>query len=89
MKELTIEYMTALLIHEMSKRKENKLEGDEDSKAKGKIHFGVQMSRRATIVTRRAHIARFCYKILKKEKREKECKQNTNEDDDYAFATQH
>lgn len=67
-KELTIEYVTALLMHEMSKRKEKKLKGNKDSKAKGEIHLGVKMSRHATIVARRATLHVFARKFLKKSK---------------------
>jgi len=61
-KELTIEYITALLMHEMSKRKEKKLKGNKYFKAKGEIHLGVKMSRRATIVARRATLHLFATK---------------------------
>ena len=70
-KELTIEYVTALLMHEMSKRKEKKLKGNKDSKAKGEIHLGVKMSRHATIVARRATLHVFARIFFKKKQGEK------------------
>ena len=88
MKELTMEYVTARLMHEMSKRKEKEPQGEEvalvSRQSKGgdpRLRQGVKT---CFYCGKPGHIARFCYKAKNKEK---ESANNAKVEDEFAFAT--
>jgi len=93
MKELTMEYVTARLMHEVSKRKEKEPQGDDAAmmlrQGKAGNSFprqGGQGARTCFYCGKPGHIARFCYKAKNKER---ENAKNAKDDDDYAFAARH
>ena len=87
-KELTMEYVTARLMHEMSKRKEKEPQGD-DAAMVARQSKPVYPPLRQGVRTcfhcgKPGHIARFCYKAKGKEK---ESANNAKVEDEFAFAT--
>ncbi len=93
MKELTMEYVTARLMHEVSKRKEKEPQGDDAAmmlrQGKAGNSFprqGGQGGRTCFYCGKPGHIARFCFKAKNKER---ENAKNAKDDDDYAFAMRH
>ena len=89
-KALTMEYVTACLMYNMSKGRRKNPKGTMPQwcfiKAKRSIHLGAKTSRRATIVANWSALHVFCYKV-------KNMKQNngnnTGDGDDYTFAMQY
>ena len=76
MKELTMEYVTARLMHEMSKKKEKEPQGDDaamvSKQGKGGFSSTRKDSRTCFHCGKTNHIARFCFKAKNKEKEKKE-----------------
>jgi hypothetical protein len=88
MKELTMEYVTARLMHEMSKRKEKELQGEDVAMVARKNKAGDPRLRQGVKTCfycgKPGHIARFCYKAKNKDK---ESANNAKVEDEFAFAT--
>ena len=91
MKELTMEYVTTRLMHEMSKRKEKEPQGDDaamvSKQGKGGNSSSRKESRTCFFCGKTGHIARFCFKAKNKEKEKESANKAKEEDEDYAFAT--
>ena len=90
MKELTMKYVTARLMHEMSKHKEKELQGKDVAMVSRQSKAGDPPSRRGVNTCLHCdqpdHIARFCYKTKNKKR---ENANNVQDKDEFAFATQH
>ena len=88
MKELTMEYVTARLMHEMSKRKEKEPQGEDVAMVARQSKAGDPRLRQGVKTCfycgKPGHIARFCYKAKNKEK---ESANNAKVEDEFAFAT--
>ena len=86
MKELTMDYVTMRLMHEMSKRKEKEPQGEDVAMVlrqnKGDNSFPRQGAKSCFYCGKPGHIARFCYKAKNKEQ---EQTKNAKDDDDYTF----
>jgi transposase InsO family protein len=89
--ELTMDFVTARLMHEMSKRKEKEKEpqGDDSAMFSRQGKGANQVIRKDTKTCyycgKQGHIARFCFKAKNKDK---ENANHAKDEDDYAFATQ-
>jgi hypothetical protein len=90
MKDLTMEFVTARLMHEVSKRREKDPQGDDAAlvsmQGKGGITSTCKETKRCYYCGKPGHIARFCFKA-KNNNKEKENANKAKDDDDYAFAT--
>ena len=86
MKDLTMEYVTSRLMHEVSKRKEKEPQGDDAALVSNQGKGGKSGNAKTCYYCGKpGHIARYCYKAKNKDK------ENANaakDDDDYAFAIQ-
>jgi hypothetical protein len=89
MKDLTMEFVTARLMHEVSKKKEKEPQGDDAAMVSMQGRGGTTSTRKDTkrcyYCGKPGHIARFCSKA--KNNKEKESANKARDDDDYAFAT--
>jgi hypothetical protein len=91
MQDLTMEFVTAQLMHEVSKRKEKEPQGDDEVMVLTQGR-GVTTSTRKDTKTcyycgKPGHIARFCFKVKNNNNKEKENANKAKDDDDYYFAT--
>ena len=88
MKELTLEAVTARLMHESTKRKEKAPHGDDAAmvlrQGKGGNTSYTKDSRTCYYCGKPGHIARFCFKAKNKER---ESANKAMEEDDYAFVS--
>ena len=90
--ELTLDYVTSRLLHELSRRKENESRGDNVvfyvKQSKGGSS-GSTSERVCFYCGKKGHIAKYCFK---KKNNEKESANNTkvhDKDDEYAFMASH
>jgi hypothetical protein len=87
---LPMEFVTARLMHEMSKRRENEPQGDDVAMVSMQGKGGTTSTHKDTKTCyycgKPGHIARFCFKA-KNNNKEKENANKAKDDDDYAFAT--
>jgi hypothetical protein len=92
MQDLTMEFVTARLMHEVSKRREKEPQGDDAAMVSMQGKGGTTSTRKDTRTCyycgKLGHIARFCFKA-KNNNKEKENANKAKDDDDYAFATKH
>lgn len=96
--DLTMEFVTARMMHEVSKRKEKEVHGDDAALVLRQNNGGSSFSRGEPKVCyncgKPGHIARHCYKAKKWERdnanqaKDKEGANHAKDEDDYAFATQ-
>ncbi len=90
MQDLTMEFVTARLMHEVSKRKEKEPQGDDATMVSTQGKGGTTSTRKDTKTCyycgKPGHIARFCFKA-KNNNKEKENANKAKDDDDYAVAT--
>jgi hypothetical protein len=91
--ELTLDYVTSRLLHELSRRKENESRGDSAAlmAKQSKNGGGGSSSDKACFYCgKKGHIAKFCYKRKRDEKGESANNTKTRDDDDeYAFTTRY
>jgi transposase InsO family protein len=89
MQALTMEFVTARLMHEVSKRRENEPQGGDAAMVSTQGRGGTTSTRKDTKTCyycgKPGHIARFYFKA--KNNKEKENANKAKDDDDYAFAT--
>ena len=89
MQDLTMEYVTARLMHEVSKRNEKEPQGDDAAMVSMQGFRGTTSTRKETKTCyycgKPSHIARFCFKA--KSNKDKENANQARDDNDYAFAT--
>jgi hypothetical protein len=89
MQDLTMEYVTARLMHEVSKRKEKEPQGDDAAMVSMQGFRGTTSTRKETKTCyycgKPGHIARFCFKA--KSNKDKENANQASDDNDYAFVT--
>jgi hypothetical protein len=90
MQDLTMEFVTARLMHEVSKRREKEPRGDDATMVSMQGKRETTSTRKDTKTCyycgKQGHIARFCFKA-KNNNKEKENANKAKDDDDYAFAT--
>ncbi len=90
MQDLTMEFVTARLMHEVSKRREKEPQGDDaamvSTQGKGRTMSTRKDTKTCYYCGKPSHIARFCFKA-KNNNKEKENANKAKDDDDYAFAT--
>ena len=90
MKELTIKYVTAHLMHEMSKHKKNEPQGKDTAmvlhQSKADDLPSRQGIRMCFYYSKPYYITKFYYKVKNKER---EDAKNTNDEDEFIFAMQH
>lgn len=90
LKDLTMVYVLACLMYEMSKRNENEPQGEDTTMMSHQNKAGdppsCQGVRTCFYCGKPGHIARFCYKA---NNNEKENAKIAKDDDEFAFATQH
>jgi transposase InsO family protein len=90
--ELTLDYVTSRLLHELSRRKEN--ESREDGAAlvakQSKNGGGGSSSDKVCFYCgKKGHIAKFCFKRKRDEKGESANNTKTRDDDEYAFTARY
>jgi len=90
MQDLTMEFVTARLMHEVSKRRKRESQGDDAAMVSMQRKGGTTSTRKDTKTCyycgKPGHIARFCFKA-KNNNKENENANRAKDDDDYAFAT--
>jgi hypothetical protein len=90
MQDLTMEFVTARLMHEVSKWREKEPQGDDAAMVSMQGKGGTTSTHKDTKTCyycgKPGHIARFCFKA-KNNNKEKENANKAKDDDDYAFAT--
>jgi hypothetical protein len=90
MQALTMEFVTARLMHEVSKRREKEPQGEDAAMVSTQGRGGTTSTRKDTKTCyycgKPSHITRFCFKA-KNNNKEKENANKAKDDDDYAFTT--
>ncbi len=91
MQDLTMEFLTARLMHEVSKRREKEPQGDDAVMVSTQGRGGTTSTRKDTKTCyycgKPGHIARFCFKAKNNNNKETENANKAKDDDDYSFAT--
>jgi hypothetical protein len=91
--ELTLDYVTSRLLHELSRRKENESRGDSTAlmaKQSTNGSSGSSSDKVCFYCGRKGHIARYCFKRRNDEEGESANNTKTRDnDDDYAFTTRY